>query len=216
MTFDPLAALGQMIDGHGISVVRTEQGILIPESDLVLSAAIIRIQNHPTTTVVQLDVRAKSPRLGDRLLIESFAGWASDESDAASHAFGKFLMSSMHVFLATLIDPKFGADQVEWEAWSFKEQTWQVCLGPVIIQGSPSSTLTCGELLDRLKANLLPHFSAEPHWLRYFFQHDGREVTTAEVLLDNMDWPEGRRILETLSWPEGRYSAREFLLMMPT
>jgi len=82
-----------------------------------------------------------------------------------------------------------------------------------ILQGAPSSKLACNELLDRLNAALLPQLSVEAHWLRFFFIHDGHQVTTSEVLVDNADWPEGRRIIETLNWPDGEYSAREFLML---
>jgi hypothetical protein len=82
MTFDPSDALQKALQAHGIQTNPTDQGFLIRESDLVLSASVVRVQNHPTSTIVQLDVRAISQRLGDKMLIESFGGWGSDKSEA--------------------------------------------------------------------------------------------------------------------------------------
>jgi hypothetical protein len=213
MTFDPTAALQKVLDAHGIQTNPSDQGFLIRESDLVLSASVVRVQNHPTNTMVQLDVRAISQWLGGKLLIESFAGWGSDESEAAEQAFRKFLRASMHVLLAVLVDPRYGDDQVEWESWRFGDKTWQVCLGPVCFQGTPPDNFVCGELLDKLKEELLPHVSVGPHWIRFFFNKSGHEITVSELLVDNLDWPEGREIIQALDWPDGMYSAREFLMM---
>ena len=213
MTFDPAAALQEVLEAHGMHSIPTDQGISIRESDLVLSVGVIRVQNQPSATTVQLDVRAMSQRLGGKLLIESFAVWGSNESDATEQAFRKFVRASMHVLLAALVDPKHGADQVEWESWSCGDKTWQVCLGPVTLQGAPPDNFVCGELLDRLKGELLPHLSAGPHWIRFFFSKSGQDVKVSELLIDNLESPQGRGIIEALDWPNGTCSAREFLMM---
>jgi hypothetical protein len=213
MTFDPVSAFQRMLDAHGMHTDQTDQGILVREFGLVLSAAVVRAQNQPTNTMVQMDVRAMSSRLGGKLLIESFAGWGSDESAATEQAFRKLLRASMHVLLAFLVDPKHGADQVEWESWSFGDKTWQVCLGPVCFQGTPPDNFVYGELLDKLKEELLPHLRIGLHWIRFFFNKSGYEITVSELLVDNDDWPEGRAIIEALAWPDGTYSAREFLML---
>ena len=119
----------------------------------------------------------------------------------------------MHVLLATLVDPKHGADQVEWEPWSFDDKTWQVCMGSVVLQGTPPDNFECGEFLDGLKKQLLPHLSVGPHWIRFFFNKNGHEITKSEFLIDNLDWPVGRAIVEAQEWPDGTYSAREFLTL---
>jgi hypothetical protein len=118
-----------------MNTARTDQDVSIPASDLVVSAGLVRVVNHPKARVVQLDVRAKSPTLAGTLLIESFAGVGSDESEAAKQAFGKFLRSSMHVLLASLVDTKYGDGQVEWDSWMF-DKAWRVCMGPLLTQGS--------------------------------------------------------------------------------
>ena len=65
---------------------------------------VVRVVNHPNARVVQLDVCARSKRLVNKILIESFGGLGPDESKAAEQAFGKFLRSSFHVLLAVLVE----------------------------------------------------------------------------------------------------------------
>jgi hypothetical protein len=213
MAFDPTSALQQVLGAHGFKTDSVDQGLLVGESGLILSAEVVRVQNHPQTTMVQLDVRAVSPRLGDKLLIESFAGGGTDESGAAEQAFRKFLRGSLHVLLAVLVDSKFGVDQVEWETWSSGDLTWRVCLGPVTLQGAPPENLVFGELLNELSDELLPRLSQGTHWVRFFFWKDGPEIKVSELLVDNIEWPAGKEIIGKMRWPDGAYSAREFLMM---
>jgi hypothetical protein len=214
MTFDPSAALQEVLTAHGMNTTRTDQGISIPASDLIVSASVVRVQNHTKAMLAQLDVRATSPRLAGKLLIESFAGWGPDEPEAAKQAFHKFLRSSMHVLLAALVDAKHGADQVEWDSWTFDHKAWRVCMGPLLIQGSTPVTIEYSKLQEQLKGELLPRLSVGCHWLRVFFMKNGRERVGSEVLLDNLDWPDGQKIVDAWNWPDGAFSARQFSMLM--
>ncbi len=91
MNIDPVAALDAALKAHGLLTNRTSQGIAIQGSDLLVSAAIVRVEKHPNARIVQLDVRARSQRLANGWLIESFGGVGPDESKAVEEAFGKFL-----------------------------------------------------------------------------------------------------------------------------
>ena len=213
MTFDPIAALQEILNAHGIPTNRRDQSVFDPESGLDVSIGVVRVRNHLDSTLLQLDVRATSPRLGGKQLIESFAGRGTDESDATMNAFRKFLHASLHVLLAVLVDREHGADQVEWESWSSEGNQWQICLGPVTLQGEPPNNLVCGGLLDRLKEALLPKLSPGLHWIRYFFIMEGHEINVSEALVDNLDFPEGRAVIDSMDWPDGKYAAREFLMM---
>jgi len=161
-------------------------------------------------------VRVSSKRLIDRVLVESFAGWALEEDEAAKQAFEKFLRASLHVLLAVLVEPGLGADQVEWETWRLGGVTWRACIGPMILQGSPPEPFVCGELLDQLRDQLLPRLSeCVPHWVRFYFWRSSEQQTCTEALLDNFDWPDGRNIVMAWNWPDGAYSARLFLMLLP-
>jgi hypothetical protein len=215
MKFDTTTAIQNAFNAHGLRTNWTDQGIEVLESGLVISANIVRLQNRDTITTVQLDVCAMSKKLNDKLLIESFAGRGSDESQAVEQAFRKFTRASMHTILAILVDPIYGEDQIEWESWSFENMNWRVCLGPVCFQGTPPEKFEYNEFLDRMKATLLPNLCNGTHWIRSFFMKNGHDLQVSEVLFDNLDFPDGRRIIDVLNWPDGTYSARQFLMITP-
>jgi Family of unknown function (DUF6348) len=214
MTFDPVAALQEVLIAHGLNTTRTDQCVLIPASDLMVFVGVVRVDKHPNARVFQLDVRVESPLFTGKLLIESFAGVGPDESDAAKQAFGKFLRGSMHVLLACLVDVKRDDDQIEWDSWIFKGKAWRVCMGPLLAQGTTPVTVEYSELLEQLKDELLPQLTSGFHWLRVFFMKNGKERLVSEVLLDNVDWPEGRKIVEAWHSPDGAYSVRQFSMLM--
>lgn len=215
MNVDPVAVLDDALKAHGLFTNRISQGIAIQGSDLLVSAAIVRVEKHPNARTVQLDVRVVSQRLANGWLIESFGGVGPDESKAIEEAFGKFLRSSIHVLLATLVDVKYGGDQVEWESWSLKDKTWRVCMGPLLYRGSSPIQNEYSGLLDRLKQDLLPRLEVGCHCLRVYCMLNGRVCVGSEALLDNIDWPEGRKIASEWQWPEGMFWARHFLMLIP-
>jgi hypothetical protein len=215
MNVDPVAALDDSLKAHGLLTNRTSQGIAIDGSDLVVTAAIVRVEKHPNARIVQLDVPVRSKRLVNGWLIESFSGVGPDESKAIEDAFGKFLRSSIHVLLASLVDAKYGENQVEWESWSVKGKTWRVCMGPLLYRGSNPIHKEYSGLLDRLKHNLLPGLEAGCHCLRVYCMLNGRDCVGSEALLDNIDWPEGRTIVSEWGWPEGMFWVRHFLMLIP-
>jgi len=215
MNFDPAKALADAFGEHGILANRTAQGVSVDEANLVVSINVARVDKHPNARVVQLDIRAYSQRLANKVLIESIVGVGVDESEAAAQAFGKFLQSTFHVLLATLVDAKHGSGQVEWARWAFGEKTWRVCMGPLLCHKPAPVQPEYAKLLERLQAELVPGLAAGPHWLRVYFMLDGAKCMGAEALLDNMDWPEGQKIVSEWHWPEGTFWARHFLMLMP-
>jgi hypothetical protein len=215
MTFDPTAALEEALQAHGIRTARAGNDVLVGDSGMVMSAAIVGTWKHVQAQLVQLDVRVRSPWLGYKLLIESFAGGGADEDAAAQQAFDKFLQASMHVLLAALVDRKYGADQVEWEEWIHEDRKWQVCVGPLLMQGAAPEGLAFGKLLDVMQESLPESLDSKAHWLRVYFRKDGQPMAVSEALLDNEDWAEGKKLVEEASWPVGKYGARLFLMMMP-
>jgi hypothetical protein len=215
MSFDTRDALFQMFAGHGVNATRTNIDLLVQDSGLFAACEVVREWDYPAGRMVQLDIRVQSPKLGDKLMIESFAGFGLDEAEAAKEAFGKFTQASLHPILASLIDPDLGEEQVEWETWHMGAREWKVCIGPLIIQPGDAAEVDFGELLDELKAALLPTLNHRTHWLRTFFHRNGKEYFGSEALLDNEPWPEGQRIVESWNWPEGDYRARHFMILIP-
>jgi hypothetical protein len=212
MTFDPIAELQKVFEEHELRSDRKGQSVTVAESDLAASAVLVSVDKYPNAVLAQLDMRVESKKLGERLLVESFAGLGPDESEALKHAFAQFLKASLHVLLATLVDSKHGNHQVEWDSWNVHGAAWRVCLGPILQHGSPRVTVEFSRLLDHIRDEL-PRLSDEPHWLRVFCARNGSNPVTAEVRLDNLYWSEGRRIADAGSWPDGNYRVRNFLMM---
>lgn len=215
MTFDPNDALCEAFRQHGIRAIVTTDGVSLPQSDLLVSASIVRIDRHPKTVVVQLDVRVFSKQISSGPLIESISGWADDEDQAAKLAFSKFLQASFHVIMAVLVEESLGREQVEWESWNSAGKRWRVCMGPLILQGSPPEEMQIGGLLDQVRDHLLLDLSHRVHWMRLYLWKNGEGRFGSEALLDNSDWPPAHALVDSWRWPSGDYSARLFLMMVP-
>jgi hypothetical protein len=215
MGFDPIGALYDTLKAHEAPATRVGDRLILGEQGVaVLSAAVFNVLKDPEGVKLQLDVRVSSPRFGDTVLIESFAGLGKDEDDAVQHGFWKFMRASMLVLMASLVDAKFGEEQVEWQWWTYGGRSWRVCLGPLLVQGTQPDGLEFGGFLEKMKSAVLPRLSEDWHWIRMYFFKNGEEFVVTEALLDNEDWPEGRESIEAERWPGGVYGARIFLMLM--
>ena len=88
-------------------------------------------------------------------------------------------------------------------------------MGPLFYQGSAPIHTEYARLLEHLKAKLLDGLGPGSHWLRVYFMLNGAKCVGSEALLDNMDWPEGRKTVSEWLWPEGTFWARHFLMLVP-
>ncbi|HZR30152.1 MAG TPA: DUF6348 family protein [Terriglobales bacterium] len=208
----------ELLDSHGVPSSRDVERVVIPKAGVAFSAAIVQ-RVHPK--IIQLDIRVQAPLLGDKLLIESFAGIGDDEREAGMNAFEKFSHASFHVLLAVLVEAAAGSNQVDWEIWKNDQHQWRVCLGPMLTQRSRAHDhlhvhdLGFRELLEQLKERLLPRLSPECHWLRTYYMRNDNQTMCSEALLDNVEWPEGRNLIDARTWPDGMYSIRNFLMLVP-
>jgi hypothetical protein len=214
MALDLISSLRALLEGHGIATIDTP-GHLVFGNGIKVSPVLVSSQDKPDGKLIQLDVRVESPVLGNRVLIESFAGYDADDSKATLQALKKFWQSSLHVLLAVLYDKDSCADQVEWETWESPTAQWRVCVGPLLLQHSPNIDVEYGEFLDSLRDKLLPKLNNEIHWFRSYFMKNGRDRMGSESLLDNYDWREGQNVLDSWPWPDGFYSVRNFLMLIP-
>ncbi|HKF48417.1 MAG TPA: DUF6348 family protein [Terracidiphilus sp.] len=216
MSIDPADLLFVAFTSHGIHAIRQEEEVDVPNHQLRASCAVFNRREQANLTILQLDIRIRSKKFRDRLLIESFAGYGNDEEEAVKDAFHKFTQASLHVLLAALIDVERGEDQVEWESWTSHGREWRACLGPLLVQDlEEDEDLRFGELLDTLQALLPESLSTAPHWLRVFYWRKDEVCLTSEALLDNEPWPEGESVINRWNWPSGRYRIRNFLMLLP-
>jgi hypothetical protein len=214
--------LMEILSGHNLSVSEYRNMIWINGTDTLLQAWVIPKEHPPKKMVIQLDIKVICPsRLGQRILVESYAGWGDTFHDANRNAFGKFLLASLHVILAAFVNRDLGEDHVEWERWSDNRHTWEACLGPFLLnefQKPNAGNLDYGVLLDKLREAFLPQASNQTHWLRCFLGSlDGIRIGQ-EVLLDNDTWPNGEAILNSfpINRVPGYFSLRHFLIALPT
>jgi uncharacterized protein DUF6348 len=215
MPIDLTSTLRALLESHGIATGVNTAGDIAMGSSLRLSPSVVSSLDKPSGKLIQVDVRAQSPMLGDKLLIESFAGYGADESNAALQALEKFSESSLHVLLTVFLGEGPHTNQIEWETWKSGDKQWRVCLGPLLLQHSAHIEIRYGEFLDQIKEKLLAELSDGLHWLRVYFMKNGSDRIGSESLLDNTDWIEGRRLVDSWSWPDGTYSARQFLILVP-
>lgn len=212
-------SLQQILVEHGLIVHRQGTMLRIEGTSLTLEAQVFE-RTHPSWSQLQLDIRATDPlQLGDRVLIESFAGVGNNIAAALHQGFEKFCRASLHVILASLVAPTLGEDQVEWEHWSDGQPNWQVCLGPLLFQMAEpdlqaSVVQQFGPFLNALRTHLLAEAAPGTHWIRVYRMAQADTTVGLEALLDNMPWPSAADLLHTWPWPvrESHYALRHFLI----
>lgn len=168
---------------------------------------------------LQLDVRLKGPILGDRALIESFAGAGPNLNAAVDGAIAKFASASLPILLGAVLVREGGWDQqCEWQTWETPKGTWHACVGPLLQQNAVQmKPIAVGQFLERLKERWL----AQPqqpklHWVRFYYAHRGGPIG-GEVLVDNQPWPDMLAELMKWPWPESAefYAVRLFFVLIP-
>jgi hypothetical protein len=168
--------------------------------------------------IVQLDV-CLGGFDGDRVLIESIAGFGADLNAQASFAVQAFANASFHLFLPAFFGrpPCHGTER----------QTWTIGGGPravyagliTTVFGYPPPKADGAPDIDfypafikRLESYPLP---TGTHWVRvYQMRHTGA-VLSNEVLLDNNPWEEMRAFMTEQPWPvaEKPYDVRVLLVI---
>jgi hypothetical protein len=164
---------------------------------------------------LQLDVLLFSPRIGDRHVLESFAGIGATVGEATADALMKFSTGSLHALLATLEDERLGGEQVTWETWG----DFRVCLGPTLRQWSDAVRVDFGVYVDGVRDALLAtKLSPEIHWHRTFVALKDDQVIGLDSLLDNDPWSPGEALARSWPWPQGPvpYALRQFVVLVPT
>ena len=216
MDLDVTSTLQEILEAH--SVHTRPEGQALAAGNMIVSAWVFKKPSATATSLFQLDVNVRSPLIGARTLVESFAGWGTDEPQAIKQAWAKFMRSSLHVLLEVFVGEGQGENQIEWEHWDHNRTGWRICLGPLFAMAFEDQrlpNLACSDLLDQLRNALLPRLRTEYHWLRFYYMQLGDSSTGSECLLDNEHWEEGQNIVTRWGWPNGSYSVRLFLLLVP-
>jgi hypothetical protein len=209
--------LQSALEAHGVASVIDGGCVRLLGADLALEPRVFDGPDNAQSKIVQLDVLAHSPRVAPRCIVESMAGLGSDRSAAERDAFGKFLLGSFHVLLTALADHSCASNPAEWLHWQGKKRAWRICDGPLLVQSSGSKSTTYPEFMEKLQELFVDSVSPSVHWVRVFVGSFRRQMTGADVLLDNEPWPEGAALLSSCDWgfPEEYRSLRHFFVAVP-
>jgi hypothetical protein len=211
------SAIEELLSGHGLKVSRRFGASALEDGQTFEVRSFPRAL-HGESALLQLDVRVRAPLLGERAIVESFAGSGKTIDTAVHSAVDKFARGSLHVLLATLVRESLGGDQVEWETWSAPGGAWRVCMGPLLRLAPPMDGPHLSDWLDTLKGLIAEtKLSREPHWVRTYYAARAGETVGNEVLLDNEPWPDAQRRLGAREWPvsEGFFGVRLFMMLVP-
>jgi hypothetical protein len=182
-------------------------------STLACEARVFPRKLTPAGALGQIDIVVSAPALGERRIIESFAGYAGTWPDARSAAMDKFAHGSLPALLATLEDSRHG-DQVEWQTWG----DFRVCHGALLRESPPEAGIDFAAFQQELKRRLLAaSLSREVHWYRTFVSVGGNGVDGRDGLLDNEEWAPGVDAVTGWAWPaaDTPYALRQFFVMVP-
>ena len=194
MDLNVTSTLQKFLEAHSVPTQISGQALIA--GSMSASAWVIKKQSTNFKNLLQLDINITSPLLGTGDSTESFAGWGDDEQGAMNAALDKFCSSSLHVLLSIFTSNKKDDDQVEWAAWGRNENSWQVCLGPLLISSFADQTpyLECTSLLDQLLDALLPKITTECHWLRFYYMRQGEVRVGSECLLITIHGPKAKTL----------------------
>lgn len=213
-----LGAIETAFNGHGIAAHRAGDQIHVGDA-LKLE---VGFQQHPradNTVILQVDFKTTSALLGERGIVDSFAGVGTDERSAQANAFSKFLMGSFHVIAEALTPHPCDSNQVDWLTWSGAHHSWRVCSGALLTQGTGMSRLAPDyeQLLLKLRGEFEAAAGAGPHWMHIFVAGLQGEISGVEAILDGAEWSAGRNIVLGHEWnfEEGYQSLRHLMIALP-
>jgi hypothetical protein len=167
--------------------------------------------------IVQLDVRLGGFD-GDRVLIESIAGFGDTLHVQSDDALGAFANASFHVLLAAFFgcEPCHGTERESWtigtERLVYRGLITTVFGYPrPLPNGSPDLDFYPA-FLSCVKSQPLPPGT---HWIRLYQARSSSEVFSNEVLLDNESWSELESAMAAYPWPavSKAYDVRTFLVL---
>lgn len=213
---EPRAVFAAYLEGHGLAVEptgTTAQRV----GEMEIDALVVRIEVSNGVRA-QVDFIVRHPRLEGGMVCESFVA-RGDTWDAAMRedALTKLERGTLHVLIASLVDPASCPDQVEWETWDLPSGPFRVCLGgQLLLWGAASTPLA--ELLDSLRDAIAEEpLSRRVHAIRVFAAREKERSLADEVLLDNTPWPAGEALCREHRWPirDAPWATRVFMMLVP-
>lgn len=212
------------LEGHRVPFTDRGDFLELDGTDIKMRASAFT-NLVPSKNAVQLDIKLRSQQLlGDRMLVESYAGVGETLEASIGDAFVKYLRSSSHPILSAFVNRNLEPEQVQWEQWMGKEISWDVCYGPLLYISNPPTDFQkiikksdFDALINRIRDIFLSEVSSDIHWIRLFYGSVDGNCAGREVLLDSKLWKSGLEFFEKLSWPAqpSYYSIRAFMITVP-
>lgn len=201
---------------HGLKVEAKRDGFQV--GDVHWSAFVYPHQVSAKHANLQLDVRVRSPRLGERRIVESTGGFEATARDAVKDAFHKFLRGSLHPLLH-VFHPGACADEDDDDRKEMGHGSFRAAMGNATFTFyERRQDLDFGPLIDEMEDALFAEpLQKEIHWVR-LWAFRAPQLTVNEALLDNEPCPRLEAALA--KWPlepepKGA-SVRLFLVMVPS
>lgn len=219
MSTDILALLESACTADGLSVVRHPNHLAV-EGDRLLLKAGYEVKPSPTQRpVATLQLQAYSAALGNRPIVETFAGAGGSPEEALNDAVGKALMGTFPVLVGALTGHTSPQGPSSIARWGRKDAAWQVHSGPLLAQHHDGFTLNEGypAFLESLSRRFLETAPPGPHWIRVFIACFNGQLQASEVLLDNEPWEAGHKLVLAQRWSttQAFQSIRQFMLAVP-
>ncbi len=216
--------LMRILETHQVHLAKNDNYLQIEGTDVEMNAfAFTNVVEH--NSVIQLDINLWSRHfLGNRKIIESFAGIGETNAQAIGDAFNKFCRSSLHPLLSVFVNRNREADQVQWERWAGVRKSWDVCFGPLAYKTIPSVDIkniisqdNLNTLINKIREAYIREATHEIHWMRIYYGSVNGQSAGRDVLLDNDPWVSGEEIFDHLMWPSDPpyYDIRLFIIAVP-
>ncbi len=207
--------LKELFEAHGIIAKSQGNWLAFNEAGVKVNGEIFErpVQKHGLT--IQLDIRVQ---IGDRTLIESFAGVGKEKEEAVQDALQNFITNSLHVITAAFFDPH--DKQVTRETWIISGQERTVIIGDVGTRGKVPSEKSLHTAwfkhLEKLIKNA--NLSEDIHWIRMYYAQMKNQQLACEVRLDNMTWEQIQEEMAAYDWPKSQdfFSLRLFMIIQGT
>jgi hypothetical protein len=207
----------QALVAHGIAVKRQGGVIRLAEHGLVFDCEEKSVPRSAGTSLMQVDIHVRSPRLGRKAVLESIAGIGPSREGALQNALQKFLLGSFHVFLTALADHHCPDNPALWIERKGKKVTWRLCDAPLLVQGGDPMKTNYAGFGEQLMQLYTDKAKSGPHWVSVFVSAIDGKSAGIDVRYDNETWSEAQKLAKKWDWqyPEDYYALRHFFIALP-
>lgn len=214
---DVTATIQQLLMDHGVDTTLNADGWLTSNGSCpACRATMDEPQFLNGGCKLRMDVELALSH--DRVIVESFADFAEDESTAFQSSLQNFCTGTLHVLLSAfwgVVD----ASQVTVEQLKIDGQPWTLHLGNIVRKAANGADVPPPKDLMPIFDQVIPGLQSEQciHWGRLFYANMPNGNHIVEVLLDNQPSEIARERFAAAAWAatDYFYSQRMFWVLTP-